>query len=205
MLPIYISYFAGGEAAGKSTPKRTFTNSIGFVLGFTVVFVLLGAAVGSFGIFVQQHETMFNIIGGSIIIIFGLNFMGVLNIGFLNQTKKLNLQINTYNFFTSVLFGFIFAIGWTPCVGAFLGSALMLAASSQSVLQGVIMLLLFSIGLGIPFIVSALLINKLTKAFNTIKKHYKLINIISGALLVIIGLLMMSGKLKALMSIFAIV
>lgn len=203
MLPIYISYFAGGEAAGRSKKKRALSNALGFVLGFTVVFVLLGAAAGTFGSFVKEHEAVLNIAGGIIVIIFGLSFMGALDIGFLNRTKKLDLRINTYNFFTSILFGFIFAIGWTPCVGAFLGSALILAASSRSVIKGIAMLLLFSAGLGIPFIVSAVLIEKLNKAFDAIKKHYRIIKIVSGALLVAVGVLMMLGKMVAFAAILS--
>ena len=152
ILPVYLSYFAGGEAAGQINPRKALINSLGFVAGFTAVFAMLGAAAGTFGVFVKQYETIFNIVAGIIIIIFGLNFMNVLNIGFLNQTKKLSLHINTYNFFSSVLFGLVFSIGWTPCVGAFLGSALMFAANSQSIAKGIIMLLLFSAGLGIPLL-----------------------------------------------------
>ena len=106
-------------------------------------------------------------------------------------------------FFSSLLFGIVFSIGWTPCVGAFLGSALMLAASQGHAIEGGIMLLTYSLGLGIPFLISALLIDKLKGAFDFIKKHYKVINVISGCLLVAVGVLMatgMFGKLLAIMS-----
>ena len=106
-------------------------------------------------------------------------------------------------FFSALLFGIVFSIGWTPCVGAFLGSALMLAASQGQVLEGVLMLLAYSIGLGIPFLVSAVLIDKLKGAFNFIKRHYNVINIISGSLLVLIGILMATGVFDMLLRFLA--
>jgi Cytochrome c biogenesis protein len=201
MLPIYISYFAGGEADGQERRKyQALKNALGFVLGFTVVFLLLGAAAGSFGKFVKQHEIVFNLLGGAILVLFGLNFMDVLKIGFLNRTLRFGAKINSYNFFSSVLLGIVFSIGWTPCVGAFLGSALMLAANSQEALKGILMLLLFSLGLGIPFVASAVLIDSLKKTFNVIKRHYRVIRIVSGLLLIGIGVLMMLGRLNVFLS-----
>lgn len=197
MLPIYISYFAGNRKADEKS--RAVTNSIGFVLGFTIVFVLLGALAGSFGLLVRQNQQIFDIIGGIIVIAFGLNFMGVFNIPFLANTKRINFNTKNLGFFSSLVFGFVFSIGWTPCVGAFLGSALTLAASSGESVNGILMLLSFSLGLGIPFVLSAILIDKLTAAFNFIKKHYKLINLLSGALLVITGILIATGTMGFLL------
>lgn len=188
MLPIYISYFAGGS---ENNTKKVVKNAIGFILGFTVVFILLGALAGTFGMLLKKYNTIVNIVSGVIVIIFGLNFLGVfkLNIfkGF-STTKADNL-----GFFSSVVFGVVFSVGWTPCVGAFLGSALMLAANRGSVMEGVGMLLLYSLGLGIPFFISAILIDKLKGTFNFIKKHYNIINAVSGGLLVVVGLLMATG------------
>jgi len=164
------------------------------------VFLLLGAAAGTFGSFVKNHEVVFNLLGGSILILFGLNFMDVIKIGFLNRTKRIRIKIDTFNFFTSILFGFVFSIGWTPCVGAFLGSALMLAANSHDTLKGVILLLLFSLGFGIPFVISAVLIDSLKQTLNVIKKHYRIISIISGLLLIAVGILMMFGKINVFLS-----
>lgn len=201
MLPIYISYFAGGEASDQIKRKRqTLINAIGFVLGFTIVFLLLGAAAGTFGRFVRQHEFIFNIIGGLILIAFGLNFMNVIQIGFLNRTLRIHMKVKSFNFVTSTLLGIVFSIGWTPCVGAFLGSALMLAANSQEAFKGIAMLLLFSLGLGIPFVISAVLIDSLKQTFDAIKRHYRVINIISGLLLITVGVLMMFGQLNAFLS-----
>ncbi len=198
MLPIYISYFAGG---GERSNKRVIKNAVGFILGFTVVFVLLGALAGTFGRLLNEHQVAVNIITGLIVIFFGLNFLGVFKLTLFKGTRI--AKTDNLGFFSSVLFGVVFSIGWTPCVGAFLGSALMLATSQGNVLEGVVMLLLYSLGLGIPFFVSAILIDRLKGAFAFIKKHYRIINIVSGAFLVIIGVLMATGlfgKFLALLS-----
>lgn len=201
MLPIYVSYFAGGDVGEQSMHKhKTLMNAIGFVIGFTIVFLLLGAAAGTFGRFVKQHETGFNLLGGAVLVLFGLNFMSVIKIGFLNHTQRFHMKTHTFNFFTSILLGFVFSIGWTPCVGAFLGSALMLAANSHETYKGIVMLLLFSLGLGIPFMISAILIDSLKQTFNAIKRHYRIISILSGLLLISVGVLMMFGKLNVFLS-----
>ncbi|MDK2935510.1 MAG: cytochrome c-type biosis protein [Eubacteriaceae bacterium] len=198
MLPIYVSYFAGQS---QSDNKRTaIFNALGFVLGFTVVFVLLGAFAGRIGSVLIEHQTVVNVGGGIIIILFGLNFMEVLNIPFLNTTRQMNMNHSRTSFFSALLFGIVFSIGWTPCVGAFLGSALMMAASSGDTLKGILMLLSFSLGLGIPFIVSAILIEQLKSTFDFVKRHYRIINRLSGGLLVLIGLLMATGLLGYFLS-----
>ena len=199
MLPIYISYFAGGDT--KNT-KKTLTCAFGFVLGFTTVFVSLGALAGTLGSLLKEHQTLVNVLSGIVVIFFGLNFLGILKI---NLFKGHNSSFNTdnLNFFTSLLFGIIFSIGWTPCVGAFLGSALMLASQQGQTLIGMLMLLAYSLGLGIPFILSAVLIHKLKTTFDFIKSHYTLINRISGIFLIIVGVMMASGTLGKLLAILS--
>ena len=198
MLPIYISYFAGGE---EKNTARVIKNSLGFITGFTVVFILLGALAGTVGSFLNQYKTAVNIVTGLIVIFFGLNFLGVFKLNIFKGTRFSKTE--NLGFFSSVLFGIVFSIGWTPCVGAFLGSALMLATSQGNVLQGVIMLLLYSLGLGIPFFISAILIDKLKGAFSFIKKHYRVINIISGSLLVAVGVLMATGLFGKFLSLLS--
>lgn len=189
MLPIYISYFAGG---GERNVKKTLSGALGFVTGFTIVFVALGALAGTLGSLLKEYQTAVNIVSGLIVIFFGLNFLGVFK---LNLFKGSNHKVNTKNmgFFSAMLFGIIFSVSWTPCVGAFLGSALMLASQQGHVGEGVVMLLVYSLGLGIPFVLSAVLIDYLKSAFNWIKKHYKVINIVCGVLLILVGVLMATG------------
>ena len=181
MLPVYLSFFAGGSGGEKT--NSTLKNAIGFVCGFTVVFLILGAFAGSIGLFLRQYTSVVNIITGLIVILFGLNFLGLIQIDLLNRTYRKELHIKEMGFFSSVLFGIVFSIGWTPCVGAFLGSALMLASQQGSAIEGMLMLLFYSMGLGIPFIISAVLIHRLKTAFQWIKAHYRIINLLSGGLL----------------------
>lgn len=196
MLPIYISYFAASEVNGR----KTLTNAIGFVLGFTVVFITMGAFAGIIGRVIRDYTTILNVVTGLIVIVFGLNFLGVIKIGFLNRISNKNADVKNLGFFSSMLFGLVFSISWTPCVGAFLGSALLMASLGGSSLQGISMLLTFSLGLGIPFVASALLIDQLKGAFNFIKRNYKIINFISGGLLIIIGILMATGYMGYFLS-----
>lgn len=199
MLPIYVSYFAGG---GSRNIKKTLLNASGFVAGFTTIFMALGALAGTLGSFLKQYQTAVNIISGIVVVFFGLNFLGVFKINIFRGGTRTVVKDNM-GFFSSALFGIIFSVGWTPCVGAFLGSALMLASQRGHVLEGVMMLFTYSIGLGIPFILSAVLIDYLKSTFDFIKKHYKIINIISGSLLVFIGVLMATGTLGWLLAMLA--
>ena len=200
MLPLYISYFAGGE---DEEPRlyKTVLNAVGFVLGFTVVFTVMGAFAGSIGVFLRDYSGIVNIVAGLVVVLFGLNFLGVIK---LKIFRGAGVAANTDNlkFFSSFIFGVVFSIGWTPCVGAFLGSALMMASQQGTVLKGVLMLVVYSMGLGIPFIMSAVLIEKLKTAFDFIKKHYKGINYFSGCLLVIVGIAMMTGMMGKLLTLF---
>ena len=195
MLPIYISYFAGG---GARSTKKTLTGALGFVLGFTVVFVGMGALAGTIGSFLKKYQTVVNIVSGLIVVLFGLNFMGILKLNLFRGGMQHQVEPN--GFFSSVLFGVIFSVGWTPCVGAFLGSALMLASQQGHVLEGMLMLLVYSLGLGIPFLISAFLIDQLKSAFNWIKSHYDLVNMISGAMLIFVGVLMCTGMLGRILT-----
>ena len=199
MLPIYISYFAGGDT--KNT-KKTLTGAFGFVLGFTVVFISLGALASTIGSFLKEYQTAVNIISGLIVILFGLNYLGIFKLNIFQGNRK-NFDTSNLNFFSSILFGIIFSIGWTPCVGAFLGSALMMASVQGKVLTGILMLLSYSLGLGIPFILSAVLIQKLKTTFDFIKKNYATINTISGIFLILVGILMATGTLGKLLAVLS--
>ena len=196
MLPIYVSYFAGGKE--ERSVKKTLANSLGFVLGFTAVFVCLGALAGSFGRFLQQYKLAVNIVTGLTVIFFGLNFLGVFKLNIFKGIKNPFAQ-KELGFFSSTLFGIVFSVGWTPCVGAFLGSALALASQQGHVIEGILLLLCYSAGLGIPFVLSAVLIDKLRGTFGWIKSHYNVINTVCGILLCIIGVLMMTGILDRIL------
>lgn len=200
MLPIYIAFFAGGEY----NKKKTLFHAIAFSLGFMIVFVSLGAFAGGIGKLLFQYKTAVNIITGFIVIILGFNFTGLIHVGFLNKTKRVVKSFQNTGFLSALLFGIVFAIGWTPCVGAFLGSALMLASQSGTLIQGVLMLISYSLGLAIPFILSALLIGQLKSSFEFIKHHYDIINIISGGFLVLVGIMMMTGMMGYLLSLFSL-
>ena len=196
MLPIYISYFAGG---GERTTRKTLTGALGFVTGFTLIFVAMGALAGTIGAFLREYQTAVNIVSGLVVIFFGLHFLGVFKLRLFRGSSR-SVETEDMGFFSAVLFGMVFSIGWTPCVGAFLGSALMLASQQGHVLQGMVMLLCYSLGLGIPFVLSAVLIDYLKSAFDWIKKHYNIINTVSGALLIFIGVMMATGSLGKLLS-----
>ena len=196
MLPIYILYLTG---QGDKDNKKLLLNSIGFFIGFAILFSILGAVFAGIGKYLSDYSNIINIVFGIIIILFGLNFIDVIKIPFINKTKKVEVKTNKKGFFQSILFGMVFGLGWTPCLGALLGSALMMVANTGNILQGITMLLVFSLGLGVPFILSAVLIEQLKNTFNFIKKNYKTINIISAALLIIIGLYMLvQGILKTI-------
>lgn len=196
MLPIYLSYFAGG---GVRSTRRTLTCALGFVVGFTVVFMALGALAGTVGSFLSRHRTAVDLVTGAVVIFFGLNFLGLFKLNLFRGSRR-SVNTTDMNFFSAALFGIVFSVGWTPCVGAFLGSALMLASQQGSVLLGMGMLLAYSLGLGVPFLLSAVLIDKLKTTFDFIKRNYRLINIICGVLLIAMGLAMATGLMGRLLT-----
>ena len=185
MLPMYVSYFAGQD----KNLKKTIINSLGFVLGFTIIFVLLGIFASTLGKLITANSKYINILFGSIIILFGMHYMGILNIKILNKSKGIKKNKDNLSFFSSIIFGIIFSVCWTPCVGVFLSSALMMSATSENILKGGMMLLIYSIGLGIPFIITSIFLERLKDTFNSIKKHYNIINKIAGIILIFSGIL----------------
>ena len=184
MLPVYISWFAGGR---ERDTVRTCRCAAGFVLGFTLVFMMLGALAGTVGAFLREYQQAVNVVSGLVVIFFGLNFLGVLRVNLFRGGRS--MEILNMGFFTAVLFGAVFSVSWTPCVGAFLGSALMLASQQGQMVTGMVMLFCYSMGLGIPFLVSALLIDHLKGAFGLIKKHYGIVNRVCGGFLILVGIL----------------
>ena len=198
MLPIYISYFAGQSKNDSNKNPKMIFKVIAFVVGFTVVFTALGLFSGTLGKLLSEYQAIINIVSGVIVILFGLSYLEVFHIPFF---KGMNKGYKVTGIVSAFLFGAIYSISLTPCVGAFLGSALMLASSAGGALKGATLLLTYSLGLGIPFIFSAVLLDKLSEAFTFIKKHYKVINLVSGILLIIVGLAMAFGLLNSLLAI----
>ena len=209
LLPLYVAYFAGGSvaAAGRgseadaSRPRvpQTLASAIGFVLGFGAVFTLMGAFAATIGSMLIAHRRVIDVCCGLLISLMGANYLGVLHIGLLNRSVRVSTSVRPRGFVTSLVFGVVFALGWTPCVGAFLSSALSLAVTSGSTVRGVALLACYSLGLGLPFVVSAILLDQLEGAFTWIKRHYDIVNRVCGMLLVAMGVLLATGHLGMLL------
>lgn len=197
MLPLYLSYFAGG--LGKEQKHKTFFRALAFTAGFTLLFSLMGLFAGTIGSFLKKYQIALNIIGGIFVIVFGLSYLEVFRLPFL---KGMQSQKQITGVFSAFVFGMIYSVSLTPCIGAFLGSALMLASTGGSAVKGLTLLIAYSLGLGLPFLISALLLEKLSAAFGFIKSHYKVINLICGCFLILIGILMATGLMNRLLSLF---
>ena len=187
LVPIYISYFAGQD------PKKNkaITNSIAFVIGYSIVFAILAVLANRFGMVLVGLTKTIKIVLGSVIIVLGLNYMDVLKINIFGNSKRFQMNMKNLNFIKSLMFGTLFSVSITPCVGTFLTSALILIATKTELLKGIILIVLYCLGLGIPFIVSAVLIDRLKSVFDFIKKNYRIIKIISGLILIIMGIYLM--------------
>ncbi|MGM9589048.1 MAG: cytochrome c biogenesis CcdA family protein [Faecousia sp.] len=196
MLPIYISYFAGG---GERSSKKTLKTALGFVMGFTIMFVAMGALAGTLGSFLTRYQTAVNIVTGLIVVLFGLQYMGLFHLNLFRGVGA-SMEKDELGLFSALVFGMVFSVGWTPCVGVFLGSALMLASQQGHVVEGMLMLLAYSLGLGVPFLFSAVLIDRLKGAFNWVKAHYRQVNFVCGGLLVLVGILMATGMMGRLLT-----
>ncbi len=186
LVPMYISYFSGTQESGT---KKALTNSFFFVLGFMAIFILMAIFASSLGIFINENIKTIKIVFGFLMILLGFIYMDLIKItGISSYTAKNNYDVKNLNPIRSFVFGVLFSISHTPCVGVFLGSALMLISAEQDVIKGILLMLLYSLGIGIPFIFSAVLIEKLKNVFGVIKKNYKVVKIISGVLLIATGL-----------------
>ena len=206
MLPIYLAYFAGGAGLpdeGGSASWRTIVCALGFVAGFTAVFTLLGAIAGALGAALMRYRRIADIACGAVVIVLGLNYLGIFSIPALQRTAGIQARIVPRSFASSLVFGMAFAICWTPCVGAFLASALALALSAGSMARGVALLVCYSLGLGIPFVLSAVLVGQLEGALSWVKAHYGIIDRVCGILLVAVGVLMATGHLGAWLGLLA--
>ncbi len=206
LVPGYISFISGIslEDLGKTGRKdrnslfRVLVGALFFILGFSLVFTLLGASATYIGQFLQEYSVWFKRVGGIIIILFGLHMLGIMNISFLNYQKKFQTsQKLSFNLvFTPFLIGFAFAFGWTPCIGPILAAILVYAGTQETVSKGIILLLLYSAGLGIPFFLTALAVNQFYQLTGYIKKYFRMIEWVGGILLILIGLFIFADSLS---------
>ncbi|MBQ4179095.1 MAG: sulfite exporter TauE/SafE family protein [Elusimicrobia bacterium] len=197
LIPVYITLVTGlsiEELDNRKNLLSVFLSSICFVLGFTTVFVFLGLSVTIIGQFFLNNIDILRTVGGIIIIIFGLHLLGIFKIKLLyKQFGWMDKIKRTSNYFTIYLIGCAFAFSWTPCVDPILASILIMAATQGTIAKGTFLLLIYSLGLAIPFILTALFVSKFLTLFNSLKKYYKVIEIISGTLLILMGILIISG------------
>lgn len=196
LIPIYIGYISG-EAVGEGKSKGAFKNTIGFILGFTIIFVLLGATASSIGYFLLQYRNLLNKILGLLIIIMGIFYTGLINPAFLNMERRFTWNGRRGSFLGAILFGMAIGFGWTPCIGPILASVLALAASRASVIYGMYLLLIYSMGIAIPFLIASFAIGK-AAGLKSILKHTGAIKLISGIILIITGIMLMTGYLQKL-------
>ncbi len=201
MLPIYISYFAGASREDEHSGAAALPGAFSFVAGFTAVFCCLGVFAGTVGRLLARYQNAVNVVCGVVVILMGLVFLDVVPLPFLKGVRK-QRQINSI--FSAFLFGMIFSVSLTPCVGAFLGAALMMASSTGGAGKGALLLLVYSLGMGIPFLISAVLIDRLKNTFQFIKSHYRVINLVCGGFLIFVGFMMAMGWMNRLLAVLSV-
>ena len=197
IVPPYLAYMSGismAEMTGQDArPKRPIVPALFFVMGLSTVFLLLGFTASAFGAFFLQYQDLFGRIAGIVVIVFGLHFLGVFRIGFLDQEARLDAGDRGGSAFGAYVLGLAFAFGWTPCIGPQLGAILSLAATEASVARGTLLLGVYAAGLGIPFLLVALFVGRAVGVMNRIKPYMGLIEKAMGGLLVAVGLALVTG------------
>jgi cytochrome c-type biogenesis protein len=203
LIPGYLSYISGlsleemrgtGVEVSPDVRSRVLWSSFAFIIGFSLVFVALGASASVIGQFLMSRLTILGRVAGVIIVLFGLHTMGLLRIDWLYQEKRVQTNRRPAGFIGALLVGVAFAFGWTPCIGPILAGILAIAAAQETIGQGVRLLLAYSLGLAVPFFATALAINRFFAAFARIRKHYHFVELTSGALLVVIGILIATNR-----------
>jgi cytochrome c-type biogenesis protein len=205
LIPGYLSFVSGvsleemrDDDASAARRRQVVVTSLAFILGFSIVFVALGASASAVGKFLFRNSNILGKVAGVLVIIFGLHTMGVFRIPFLETEKRLQAGSKPKTLIGAVMVGMAFGFGWTPCIGPILAGILLLAGSKETVFEGVVMLAVYSMGLGIPFLLTALAINKFFAASKRIRRHYHKIELASGALLVGIGLLLSTDQMTVI-------
>lgn len=205
LIPSYITYITGLSFADLQAEhpthiirQKTILHSLFFIAGFTVVFVLLGASATYIGSVMQEYATVIRKIGGVLLVILGIHVTGILPLRFLLGEKRVSIKHKPAGYIGSFLIGIAFAAGWTPCIGPILAAILAVAATEESVYHGIVLLLLYSLGLGVPFFLSALAMHRFLAVFNRFKKYIHLFEIITGIFLMVIGVLIYTNWLSRL-------
>ncbi len=205
VIPSYLAFITGisleelsQQESLKKVRKKVIANSLMFILGFSILFITLGASATFLGKSLFRNIRWFEIIGGVFVIILGLHFAGIFRLKFLDREKKIHLKKKPLGYLGTCLVGMAFGAGWTPCVGPILGAILTMAATTQDVLKGIILLTFYSAGLGLPFFLSAVILHKFFEYFKTIRKYFKVISIVGGVLLIIVGILLIAGYFSSL-------
>lgn len=207
LVPGYISFVSGtslselaesGGAEYLRRRRRVVVNTLAFVLGFSIVFVAMGASATYVGQWLAGNRVWLGRIAGTVIVLFGLHVMGVFKIGLLNLEKRLHTEREPVGLLGSFGIGLAFAFGWSPCIGPILATVLVLAAQRETVGQGIVLLSVYSLGLGGPFLLTGLAVNRFLTISRKIKRHMRVIEIVSGVLLVVIGVLVFTDSLQAL-------
>ena len=210
IVPGYLSFVSGVNVtqfkeggAPRDLVRRIAFTSLAFVLGFSTVFVALGAAATYVGSLLQEHKRLLGTVGGIVIIILGLHTAGLIRIDWLLGEKRASVKSRPLGLLGAYVVGLAFAFGWTPCIGPILGAILLYASQQETVGQGIVLLAAYSAGLGIPFLVSALAVNWFFKAFSRLRTSMRAVELASGALLVGVGLLLVTDRLTVLAQYFS--
>lgn len=205
LVPSYVSFITGisfedltGSADRRRVRNLTITNSLGFIFGFSAVFISLGASSSAVGQMLFRYQEWIRIIGGILVIIFGLFIAGFLNLNFLMKDKKIHLSGRPAGYAGAFIIGMTFAAGWTPCIGPILGSILLYASSKGSAVYGIKLLAVYSLGLAVPFFVSALAMNSFLSYSKKLQRYMRAIMIISGLLLIVFGIMLLTNRLREL-------
>ena len=209
LVPIYLAQLVGhsvyqADQHNLANRLNTFLHALMFVVGFTLAFVSLGATASTVGSFLRTYQFLLRQIGGIILILFGLQMIGILKIPWLYLQKRFEFHPSRPSYSASLLFGIIFAIGWTPCVGLILGPILSLAASAATLRQGVTLLLVYSLGLGIPFLLLGLGVDQLSRGLKRLKPYLGKIEVGTGIVMILAGIFIFFNLLPSLNHFFSL-
>jgi len=204
LIPAYISFITGvsidelASVEGERTyvNSRVFIEMVLFIFGFSLIFILLGASASYIGRFLLSHLRILRLAGGILVILFGLYMMGLFDIRVLEYERRIHLRVKPANLLGSLIVGMVFALGWTPCAGPILATLLTYAGTRETVGEGVLLLSCYSLGLGIPFLLSGLAINLFLRGLKKIKRYARVISLVTGGLLVLFGILILTGKFQ---------